>query len=243
MHLSIVTGASRGLGVAIIKGLLEKGHFVHALARGQSDIQDDKLIQHQLDLTQPDITEKWFQSFVHSIKHDDFQSITLINNAGMVTPIKRAGEATQNELLQHYSLNLVTPILLSQLFTKWLKFYQGQKTVVNISSGAAKTPYKGWSAYCSSKAGLDMFTRTFGYEQEDEHFPVKMMSFSPGIMDTQMQKQIRMSSKNDFSEIARFRHYHTEGKLRNPCFVASVLLNLLETEIENGKVYDIKEFL
>ncbi|TXF94582.1 SDR family NAD(P)-dependent oxidoreductase, partial [Lactobacillus delbrueckii subsp. bulgaricus] len=86
------------------------------------------------------------------------------------------GEASLDELQRHYQLNLTAPVLLSQLFTKRFASYSGKKTVVNITSGAAKNPYKGWSAYCSSKAGLDMFTRTFGFEQEDEELPVNMIS-------------------------------------------------------------------
>lgn len=180
MHLSIVTGASKGLGAAMAEGLLQKGHIVHAVSRTKSDISHDRLIQHEADLAQLAETEKWFRQFSDSVQAHDFASITLINNAGMVTPIKRAGEAEPEELRLHYDLNLLAPVMLSQLFTKWLKPYKGKKSIVNISSGAAKNPYKGWSAYCSSKAGLDMFTKTFGFEQEDESDPVKMISFSPG---------------------------------------------------------------
>ncbi len=243
MHLSIVTGASKGLGAAMAEGLLQKGHIVHAVSRTKSDISHDRLIQHEADLAQLAETEKWFQQFSDSVQAHDFASITLINNAGMVTPIKRAGEAEPEELRLHYDLNLLAPVMLSQLFTKWLKPYKGKKTIVNISSGAAKNPYKGWSAYCSSKAGLDMFTKTFGFEQEDESDPVKMISFSPGIMDTGMQEVIRSSSRKDFHEIERFKTYQTEGKLRSTSYVAGILLDLLETDFENGRVYDIKEFL
>jgi benzil reductase ((S)-benzoin forming) len=243
MHLSIVTGASKGLGAAMAEGLLQKGHIVHAVSRTKSDISHDRLIQHEADLAQLAETEKWFRQFSDSVQAHDFASITLINNAGMVTPIKRAGEAEPEELRLHYDLNLLAPVMLSQLFTKWLKPYKGKKSIVNISSGAAKNPYKGWSAYCSSKAGLDMFTKTFGFEQEDESDPVKMISFSPGIMDTGMQEVIRSSSKKDFHEIERFKTYQTEGKLRSTSYVAGILLDLLETDFENGRVYDIKEFL
>ncbi|MEC1500158.1 (S)-benzoin forming benzil reductase [Bacillus sonorensis] len=243
MHLSIVTGASKGLGEAIAKGLLEKGHVVHAFSRSKSDIRHDPLIQHEADLTQLAETEELFQKLMDSVQISDCSSITLINNAGMVEPIKRAGEAGREELRRHYDLNLLAPVILSQLFAKWLKEFPGKKAIVNISSGAAKNPYKGWSAYCSSKAGLDMFTKTFGYEQEDERHPVKVISFSPGIMDTGMQAVIRSSSKQDFHEIERFKNYQTEGKLRSTSFVAGVLLDLLETDFENGRVYDIKQFL
>ncbi|QHZ45762.1 (S)-benzoin forming benzil reductase [Bacillus sp. NSP9.1] len=243
MHLSIVTGASKGLGAAIANGFLENGHLVHTVSRTKSDICHDRLIQHEADLTNPAETEKWFQQLTDSVQIDELASITLVNNAGMVTPIKRAGEAGWEELSRHYNLNLLAPVILSQQFTKWLAPFKGEKTIVNISSGAAKNPYKGWSAYCSSKAGLDMFTKTFAFEQEDEEYPVRMISFSPGVMDTGMQEVIRSSSKKDFHEIERFKNYQTKGSLRSTAFVAGMLLDLLETEFETGRVYDIKEFL
>ncbi|MCY8857537.1 (S)-benzoin forming benzil reductase [Bacillus atrophaeus] len=243
MQLYIITGASKGLGEAIAQQALEKGHNVHALSRSESEISHERLSQHQIDLTNLQEAEHQFNTLLQSIQPDDFSAVTLINNAGMVTPIKRAGEASLEELQRHYDLNLTAPVLLSQMFTKRFSTFEGEKTIVNISSGAAKNPYKGWSAYCSSKAGLDMFTRTFGYEQEDERLPVKMISFSPGVMDTDMQAVIRSSSKKDFHDIERFQKLNETGNLRSPEFIAGTLLSLLSDEVENGRIYSIKELL
>ncbi|MGO5673329.1 (S)-benzoin forming benzil reductase [Bacillus subtilis] len=243
MELYIITGASKGLGQAIALQALEKGHEVHALSRTKTDVSHEKLTQHQIDLINLEEAEQQFETLLSSIDPDRYSGITLVNNAGMVTPIKRAGEASLDELQRHYQLNLTAPVLLSQLFTKRFASFSGKKTVVNITSGAAKNPYKGWSAYCSSKAGLDMFTRTFGFEQEDEELPVNMISFSPGVMDTEMQAVIRSSSKKDFHHIERFRKLNETGSLRSPDFIAGTLLSLLEKGTENGRIYDIKEFL
>ncbi|MCY9163834.1 (S)-benzoin forming benzil reductase [Bacillus atrophaeus] len=243
MQLYIITGASKGLGEAIAQQALEKGHKVHALSRSESEISHERFSQHQIDLTNLQEAEHQFNTLLESIQPDDFSAVTLINNAGMVTPIKRAGEASLEELQRHYDLNLTAPVLLSQMFTKRFSTFEGEKTIVNISSGAAKNPYKGWSAYCSSKAGLDMFTRTFGYEQEDERLPVKMISFSPGVMDTDMQAVIRSSSKKDFHDIERFQKLNESGNLRSPEFIAGTLLSLLGDEVENGRIYSIKELL
>ncbi|MCY8485791.1 (S)-benzoin forming benzil reductase [Bacillus atrophaeus] len=243
MQLYIITGASKGLGEAIAQQALEKGHKVDALSRSESEISHERLSQHQIDLTNLQEAEHQFNTLLQSIQPEDFSAVTLINNAGMVTPIKRAGEASLEELQRHYDLNLTAPVLLSQMFTKRFSTFEGEKTIVNISSGAAKNPYKGWSAYCSSKAGLDMFTRTFGYEQEDERLPVKMISFSPGVMDTDMQAVIRSSSKKDFHDIERFQKLNESGNLRSPEFIAGTLLSLLGDEVENGRIYSIKELL
>ncbi|MFB8735641.1 SDR family NAD(P)-dependent oxidoreductase [Bacillus sp. SL00103] len=70
------------------------------------------------------------------------------------------GQGGQDMLHQHYTLNLVIPVLLSHVFVPQTQSFNGKKMIVHLSSGAAKNPYKGWSAYCASKAGLDMFMRT-----------------------------------------------------------------------------------
>lgn len=90
MELYIITGASKGLGEAIALQALEKGHEVHALSRTKSDVFHEKLTQHQIDLINLEEAEQQFETLLSSINPDRYSGITLINNAGMVTPIKRA---------------------------------------------------------------------------------------------------------------------------------------------------------
>ena len=80
-------------------------------------------------------------------------------------------------------------MLLMDAFVPHPKELACPKLVVNISSGAAKRPIEGWSAYCSAKAGLDMATRTLALEQSRETNPVRVLSFAPGIVDTRMQEE------------------------------------------------------
>lgn len=154
MELYIITGASKGLGKAIALQALEKGHEVHALSRTTTDVSHEKLTQHQIDLINLTEAEQQFKTLLSSINPADYSAITLINNAGMVTPIKRAGEASLEELQHHYQLNLTAPVLLSQLFTKQFAAFSGRKTIVNITSGAAKNPYKGGARIAAQKPDL-----------------------------------------------------------------------------------------
>lgn len=153
MHLSIVTGASKGLGAAIAEGLLQKGHIVHAVSRTKSEVSHERLIRHEADLTQLAETEKWFRQLTESVQARDFTSITLINNAGMVTPIKRAGEAEPEELRLHYDLNLLAPVILSQLFTKWLKPYKGKNRLSIYHQVRPKTLIKDGAPTAVQKRG------------------------------------------------------------------------------------------
>ncbi|WP_353856703.1 (S)-benzoin forming benzil reductase [Bacillus sp. Bos-x628] len=242
MRISIVTGGSTGFGLALVNQLLSRGDHVYSAARRAAPISHPKLTHAQVDLTNEEAATEWLQSVLSPHTLAEADEILLINNAGMVTPIKRVGQGGQDTLHQHYTLNLVTPVLLSHLFVELTQLFKGKKTVIYLSSGAAKNPYKGWSAYCSSKAGLDMFMRTLHEEQKDEAYPVNTFSFSPGTMDTEMQGEIRKSSKQDFEQIERFQHLYETGTLKSPNEVAGILLELLAGNPVGGNVYDAREY-
>nr|MDA3886122.1 SDR family NAD(P)-dependent oxidoreductase [Candidatus Delongbacteria bacterium] len=121
--------------------------------------------------------------------------------------------------------------------------YSCEKRIINISSGAAKKPYDGWSTYCSSKAALDMLTRCVNVEQNKKEFPVNVISFDPGIMDTEMQNDIRQSNKEDFSQLSRFIDFKENGALLSAEFVADKVIEVLSSDnFQTGefiKVWDM----
>lgn len=154
MELYIITGASKGLGEAIALQALEKGHEVHALSRTKADVSHEKLTQHQIDLINLEEAEQQFESLLSSINPDRYSGITLINNAGMVTPIKRAGEASLDELQRHYQLNLTAPVLLSQLFTRRFASYSGKKRLSTLHQAPPKTHTRDGVRIAAQKQGL-----------------------------------------------------------------------------------------
>ncbi|WP_191557234.1 (S)-benzoin forming benzil reductase [Metabacillus idriensis] len=250
MNTTIITGASRGLGEAIVKQLLKPEHQIIYLSRSENKelrrlaVENGAILQFvPCDLSNAPHIEAAIPEIFENIDMSAAEKITLINNAGTVDPMKPVGKAEAAELEAHVQLNLIAPMVLSNAFAAETKNIQAEKVVVNISSGAANNPIYGWNAYCSSKAGLDMFTKAFGLEQKQEEHPVTVLSFSPGIMDTDMQGSIRNTQPEDFAEVARFQEYHESGKLRSAEFVASELLKLLNSPFENGRVYDIKELI
>ncbi|AVM25258.1 (S)-benzoin forming benzil reductase [Bacillus pumilus] len=242
IRISIVTGGSKGFGLALVDRLLSRGDHVYTAARSASPISHPKLTHTQVDLTDEKAAAKWLQDSLTQQTLAAADEILFVNNAGMVTPIKRVGQGGQDMLHQHYTLNLIIPVLLSHVFAKQAQSYSGKKTIVHLSSGAAKNPYKGWSAYCSSKAGLDMFMRTLHEEQKDEAYPINTFSFSPGTIDTGMQGEIRKSSKQDFEQIDRFQQLYETGRLKSPGEVAGILLDLLADDPAGGVIYDAREY-
>lgn len=251
MNYFIVTGASKGLGKSIVNLVMEKGDTIFGLSRTinyelveKAREQEAELHWNTIDLSNTKEIEEVFHAIFEKIDLEKLNSITIINNAGVIEPITTVGNMNSNEIEANVDTNILAPIVITNLFLHMTRHVNAQKTVVNVSSGAANRPISGWSIYCSTKAGLEMFTKTVGLEQEKEKYPTTVISFSPGIMDTNMQSTIRSKSKEQFESIETFKKYKDEGSLRSTDYVGTVLLNLLKsTDIENGRVYDIKQLI
>jgi len=165
--------------------------------------------------------------------------IELINNAAMLGEVSPLENCTSTNIEKTMTLNLTTPMILSGLFLKKLKGYSAIQRVVNISSGAALKAYFGWSVYCTSKAGLDMLTKSIAVEQTD-HKNIKAISIYPGIIDTDMQSQIRRTKKEDFIHVERFIKYKEEGHLVAPSAVAERVYTLIQKDaFESGTLLNI----
>ncbi|MGL5890987.1 MAG: SDR family NAD(P)-dependent oxidoreductase, partial [Bacteroidia bacterium] len=118
------------------------------------------------------------------------------------------------ELSATIRLNLTVPALLCNSFLKAYRSLHCPQVILNVSSGAGKYPVDGWAAYCASKAGLDLFTRTVHEELLiSKHSHIRIFSVAPGIVDTAMQVQIRSSNTSDFSRLHEFRNWHSSGEL------------------------------
>ncbi|WP_158555839.1 (S)-benzoin forming benzil reductase [Peribacillus glennii] len=249
MKTYIITGASKGLGKAIAELCLQEGNHCIFVARSANEQLIDKARSQGLKVSSiladlgdsgqlPEIVDSIFS------KIGDTDELLLINNAGVVEPIKPVGQLEQNKLEDSIKVNFLAPIMLSNAFIDRTRGFPGKKTIVNVSSGAALRPYQGWAAYCSTKAGLEMFTRVTAAEQDQEQYPVTIISFSPGIMDTNMQADIRQADEKDFAHAEIFHAYKEQGRLRSPELVAEKLMALLQDgPLENGRFYDIKNLL
>ncbi|KGE16825.1 (S)-benzoin forming benzil reductase [Paenibacillus wynnii] len=250
MKYFIITGTSRGLGEAISRKLLSKGNQLYCISRNEnaglieaSRESGTNLEYINFDLLDVSNIEEMMKKIFQKIDNDVVESIILINNAGTVTPIKPIEYCSSKEIAENVQLNLIAPMILTSCFISLTSPMNTDKRIINISSGAGKKPYFGWSNYCSAKAGLDLFTRCVGLEQEEKSSPVKVISFAPGIIDTEMQEEIRATKIEDFKDLERFVTFKEEGKLLSPDQVAECVLLLLEQKYAGGELLDIKELL
>jgi benzil reductase ((S)-benzoin forming) len=243
----IITGTSRGIGEAIANKLLQPGNTLYCASRGMNEELVERAVSAGVpifyfnnDLSDPDEVAEFSLQVWSRITPENIKRISLINNAGMLSPIGPIERNDPGKLADHFHLNLLAPILLSSVFLKHTATWSIPKTILNISSGAADSPYYGWSAYCSSKAALDMFTRTVALEQTHAAHPTKIVSIAPGIVETAMQSEIRNTAQKDFRDLEKFVKLHEEGKLSSPEYVADIIVKaLFDDTIASGSVTDI----
>lgn len=245
----IITGASRGFGESIAKKSAENGTTLHLVARSdmsglKGELQQNgaTVITYSADLSKTEACESWFSKVVRNIDQNSAEAIVLYNNAGMLYPMGPIGKHNTSDYHTNLEVNFVAALLIGHLFVQHFGDAPCTKRIVNISSGAAKNPYHGWSHYCSTKAGLDMFTRCLSLEQQDAAHPVEVFSFSPGPLDTEMQDEIRDTSKEDFANVDKFISLKNSGNLGDPDEVAGVLHELVwKKDFPDGQILDIME--
>ncbi|WP_243387702.1 (S)-benzoin forming benzil reductase [Bacillus kexueae] len=250
MNYYIITGISKGLGEALVREVMKTDAVIIGISRNENKALKEEAKKYNTpyhfvegDLAKVDMLNALFQRVIEKVDLASASSITFIQNAGVVEPIKRVGKMDEEQLTTSVHVNYLAPMMLANAFANWTQSFNGKKTVVHVTSGAANRPMHGWSAYGSTKAGLDLFTKSFALEQENEENPIQVIGFSPGIMDTSMQETIRSSDQENFQALETFKSYYKEGQLRSPQIVAEKLMELLKSQIISGEIYHIRELL
>ncbi|CAM4233590.1 SDR family oxidoreductase [Bordetella tumbae] len=246
--IAILTGASRGIGAGLARGLVRPGTRLITLARradpelaALAQAQGVELEQIQVDLSDLQAAEQTAERVCASLPRDAKRYL-LINNAGTVEPVATVGTLTDGAAINTaFTLNVSAVILLTARFIAAVQGLQADRRVLNISSGAGRNPNAGWGVYCATKAAVDMYTRVLKQEQGSNG--VRTVALAPGIVDTGMQETIRASDPADFPALAKFQEFHATGKLASPADVAARILAYLDrddfgtTEIDDIRNY------
>ncbi|HYR36572.1 MAG TPA: SDR family NAD(P)-dependent oxidoreductase, partial [Burkholderiales bacterium] len=145
----------------------------------------------------------------------------LVNNAavGLAGRVQTLDAA---ELARSFELNTVVPLWLMGFVLKRAK---APVRVVNVSSGAAQRPFPGLAAYCASKAALRMAGMSVAAEDARE---LHILSYEPGVVDTEMQLATRSKPLDEFPWGETFRRYHADGRLVPPERPAGEIVEFLE---------------
>lgn len=241
----VVTGASKGIGRSMSVQLAEQGINIVLLARqSESLIQTTNDVQAhapssfsvECDLGSPSSIALASEAILERLPQID----GIVHNAGDIHPIKPLLDAPPSDWATSLMVNVVGAQALTSHLSPLMKGSHRTR-VTTISSGASLRPLASWSAYCSSKAALDMWARCVAEEGREHN--ISAISIAPGIVDTDMQKHIRSADPHDFPLRSTFVGYHANGDLTQPDDVASQLLPLIigHTMEQSGQRFDVRD--
>jgi len=235
--LIFITGGSGGIGAAMARAVpYADARVINISRRGSSGLE-----HFNADLADPEQWSRVAQLFSVEMKGFDGERIVLIHSAGTLQPIGFAGEVSAKEYARQVLLNSASPQVLGDAFLRAARETRAACYLVMISSAAARNIYEGWTAYGPGKAAVDQWVRTAGAEQERRGGRCRLLSVAPGIVETDMQAEIRATPSEDFPNVARFIELHETGQLREPDAVAREIWALLEQDLDNGAVVDLRD--
>ena len=214
--IAFITGSSKGIGKAISELLLSKNYIVFGYSRTNT-------IKHQnfkfVKINLSDLKETQKISFP---KFNNAE-VLLINNAATIGEIIPLHLKKEDNIINEYNLNIVSPTILCARFIN--SFKKNRKMIINISSGASNSALPSWSTYCATKSALDRLTHVIA---EERYKNLTIFSVRPGIVNTQMQAEIRKADPNLFPLLSKFTAYYNNKELENVKNVAMKFLYIIQ---------------
>ncbi len=196
----LITGASKGIGAAAARIFAQAGVNVALVARNGDAIADLAGDIGPSAIAIPcDVSRFWEMAAAVEACHTAFGRLdVLVNNAGVIAPIAALSEADPEAWGHTIDVNLKGVFNGMRAALPGM-IARGAGTILTVSSGAAHDPLEGWSAYCASKAGAAMLTRSA--DLEARRAGVRVMGLSPGTVATDMQREIKASGVNAISRL------------------------------------------
>lgn len=217
MKTIVLTGSTGGLGRDLAEELLnEKESELICMYRNKSKFEDvfhgkEKRIQGYLIKAEDD-----FSALEELMNSKNMESVILILNAFSIVPIKRIGDFNAREIEGFVYGNVTRNLLLLNSIVGVCKRKSIGLRIVNLDSGAADFPLTGWSNYCAGKAYMNSILSVILAENPE----FQVVSFDPGVMNTDMQSEIRSVKSDVFDKVETFIEYKKENKLHEPSYVA-----------------------
>ncbi len=236
-HLTILTGASRGMGLAMAQQLLQADALLLCISRQtNSDLTEQAqragatLLQWPQDLNDGATAAAQLGTWLQALDPRTLASATLINNAGVIPALVPLSESAPADLAQALRVGLEAPMQLTAAFLGATRSWAVPRKVLNISSGLGRRAMASQAAYCAAKAGMDHFTRCVALDEALRANGAKVCSLAPGVIDTDMQLQLRSSDATRFPDQGSFAGLHAQGQLTSPADAARRVLAYLARE-------------
>lgn len=247
--IAILTGASRGLGRAMAAQLLQHGRHLLTIAR-HADPALDTLARERgatltawtLDLADAPAAAARLAGWLAAQPPAD---AVLINNAALLSEPAPLRDGRDAELSAAVRVGLEAPLLLSAAFLRATDGWGTDRRVLNISSGLGRRAMAGSASYCAVKAGMDHFSRALAMEESarsDGRRGARIVSLAPGVIDTDMQVQLRSGDASAFPDHQRFVDLREKGMLSTPEDAARrVLAWLGRADFGQNPVADVRD--
>jgi NAD(P)-dependent dehydrogenase (short-subunit alcohol dehydrogenase family) len=237
------------MGLAMAEQLLDSQNYLVCISRqanaqlaASAAVVKAPLEQWQLDLEESIATAEQLSAWLGQHTAKSFASATLINNAGLIPPIAPLSDSEPTELARALRVGLEAPMLLTATFLRTTEPWGIARRVLNISSGLGRRAMASQSAYCAAKAGMDHFTRCLALDEARKLHGAKVCSLAPGVIDTDMQVQLRGAPESSFPDHAGFVQLKDNGLLTSPPDAAArVLAYLARAGFGSSPVADVRE--
>ena len=246
-HLYVITGASKGMGLEMALQLLSPQHQVLCISRTAStelalaaDRAGAYLTQWCENLADPVTVAQRLAAWLVTMDRSHLRSATLINNAGTLgamAPLQTVAPAT---ITQAVMVGLVAPLQLTASFLQATGDWTSVRKVLNISSGMSQRAMAGAALYGAAKAGMDQFSRCVALDEVRRSLGAHIVSLAPGVIDTDMQRELRNGDDVLFPDKARYIQLQATGALTSPTEAArQVLAYLHHAEFGTESVVNI----
>lgn len=248
-HLYILTGASRGMGLAMAEQLLAEENRLLCISRHKNEALKalaekncDWFEQWALDLSEAEPAASRLKLWLRSLDPAEIKSVTLINNAGVIPAVVPLRASDPAELALALRVGLEAPLLLTAAFLSATEGWPVPRKVLNISSGLGRRAMASQAAYCAAKAGMDHFTRCLALDEARLPNGAKVCSLAPGVIDTDMQVQLRSADAAGFPDQAAFAQLKATGQLSSASDAAQrVLAWLARPDFGQQAVADVRD--
>lgn len=232
-----ISGGSRGIGRALVDTVPWPDAKVIDLSRsGHPDVE-----HVAVDLTEPGSWDGAARSFTAELGGGGADLAVFVHAAATLHPIGFAGEVDASAYRRQVLINSAAPQVLGDAFVRAVADRGVEGRLVMLTSGAASSVYEGWSAYGPAKAAVDHWVRTVGAERDRRGGRCRVLAVAPGVVATAMQEEIRATPEDRFPAVARFHELHEEGELRDPEVTARDIWRLLDRDLPNGEVTDLRD--
>ncbi len=225
----LVTGAAKGIGLATVERFLAEGARIvaldqdkRALAALRARFDAGSLHTAQVDVVDPAAVQAAVATAAAALGGLD----GVVNAAGidLIADIETVALADWNRIL---AVNLTGPMLVIQAAYPHLRD-AGGSTIVNVSSGAGLSPLKHRTAYCASKAGLQMLTKSLAMEAAE--FGIRVNAICPGAVETELFRSSIDTAPDPQAEYEKVRARYALHRVATPDEIAAAILWLTSAE-------------